>query len=475
MSQPSAFPEASSPTAASVAASPAAGRARGVPRLLGWAAGGVVLLLLAGAAARALTNSNQARALAEDSAADSVRDVLTIRAKRGTGPRAVTLPGTLRGQQEATVYARSSGYLARWTKDIGDSVQRGELLAVIEAPEADLELAQAVAVRDQVRARAALAQSSLVRWEDLGKLDAVPRQELDERRAAQGQAVADLAAAEANVKRLQTLAALRRVVAPFNGVVVRRNAEVGALVSTSNARELYHLADIDTLRIELAVPQAYAADVQPGQAVQVRWPERPALNLEGRISRAAPGIDTATRTRLVIVDLPNPGRQLLPGSYVDVQLRGAAGTKGANTKDKSPEKAPEKPAENAAEKAAGKGPDKPAEQAAVNAPSVLTVPANVLQFRQDGPRVVLVQNERAVLRNVKLGRDLGREVEVREGIGPQDWIVLNPPDTVTEGERLRAQAAPEDKPRSGAAVAGAASAATAASTATGVAGSVAAR
>jgi RND family efflux transporter MFP subunit len=437
MSHPSTVPQASPSPPAPLHDVPATGRTTGAPRRIAWAAGGLVLLLLAGAAARALTNSNEARALAEDTAADSVRDVLTVRAKRSTGPRAVTLPGTLRGQQEATVYARSSGYLARWTKDIGDSVQRGELLAVIEAPEADLELAQAVAARDQVRARATLAQSSLARWEDLGQRDAVSKQDLDERRAAHGQAVADLAAAEANVKRLQTLAALRRVVAPFNGVVVRRNAEVGALISTSNARELYHVADVDTLRIELAVPQAYAADVQPGHTVQVLWPERPGLKLEGRISRAAPGIDTATRTRLVVVDLPNPGRKLLPGSYVDVQLRGAS------VKDNKDGKANEKPNDKAG--------DKPGEQvaakSAADAPSVLTVPANVLQFRQDGPRVVLVQNERAVLRNVKLGRDLGREVEVREGIGPQDWIVQNPPDTITDGERLRAQAAPEDKPR----------------------------
>lgn len=387
----------------------------GTLRRAAWWSASLVLLLTAGAAARVLSNAQRSSELTEASSAGVIRQVLTVRAKPAAGLRNLTLPGTLRGRQEAVVYARTGGYLKRWTKDIGDTVRRGELLAEIDAPEIDQELSQSRAVRDQVQARAQLAQSSLARWESMLAKEATSAQEVDERRAARAQAVADLAAAEANIKRLEALVALRRVVAPFDGVVVRRNAEVGALVSATNARELYALAEIDTLRIDLAVPQAYAASIQPAQAVQVRWPERPGLLVEGRISRAAPGIDAATRTRQVVIDLPNPDRKLLPGSYVDVQWQGSS-------------------------------PRAAAGAASGEAPRVLTVPQGTVQFRQEGPRVALVQNDHIVLRNLTLGRDLGRDIEVLSGLSPKDDIVLNPPDSITDGEQVHAQAAPVDKP-----------------------------
>jgi RND family efflux transporter MFP subunit len=388
-------------------------------RRAAWWAAALLVALAVAAGTRALGNARQSRALADEAAADEARPVLTVRARPGSGMRSLTVPGTVRGRQEAAVYARTGGYLKRLTKDIGDTVRRGELLAELDAPEAEQELGQARAAREQVAARAALAQSSLQRFESLIERDAVSRQEIDERRAALAQAHADLAAADANVRRLQALAALRRVVAPFDGVVLRRTTDIGALISTTNGRELYYLAEIDALRIDLAVPQTYANDLQPGQAVRVRWPERPGLVVEGTISRTAPGIDIATRTRQVVIDLPNPQRRLLPGSYVDVQLAGGN---------------------------AGKGDAKGTKAGASAAAGPLLAPAGVLQFRKDGPRVALVQDDRVVLRSVTLGRDLGREVELLSGVGPQDALVLNPPDTLNEGDRVSAQAAPEEKP-----------------------------
>jgi RND family efflux transporter MFP subunit len=392
---------------------PAPAASGGSLRRTGWWAGALVLLLAAGGVARALDNARQQRAAARASDAGALRHVLTVQpARAGGAARALTLPGTLRGAQEAALYARTGGYIQRWTKDIGDPVRRGDLLAELDAPEADEELRQARATRDQVRARAALAQSSLARWEALGSQGAVSRQELDERRAAHTQGTADVAAADANVQRLEALRGLRRVVAPFDGVVVRRNAEVGTLIngSATAGRELYAIAQVDTLRIDLAVPQAYAARVDVGQAVSVRWPEKPGLAVEGRISRTAPGIDPLTRSRQVVIELPNPGRQLLPGSYVDVQLFGAPTAKGGAT-----------PA------AAAAGP--------------LTVPPGALQFRHDGPRVALVKDGRVVLRTVKLGRELGKEVEVLSGLSADDTLVIHPPDSIGDGEPVEAQAA----------------------------------
>jgi RND family efflux transporter MFP subunit len=378
-------------------------------RRAGWWTAGLVLLLLTGAAVRGYSNTRAAAQLADENANDAVRAVFTVTPKPVARGRNVTLPATLRGLQEAAVVARTGGYLQRWTKDIGDRVKAGELLAVIDAPEAEEELRQARATLEQVRATAALTQSALVRYEQLGERDAVSKQELDERRAARAKAGADLAGSQANVKRLETLAALRRVVAPFDGVVVRRNAEVGQLISTGTARELYYLAQTDRLRIDLAVPQVHAADVQTGQAVQVRWPDRPGTPTPGRIARTAPGLDTATRTRQVVIELDNPGQRLLPGAYVEVVW--------------SPPKSRATGADS--------GP--------------LVVPTGVLQFRQEGPRIAVVEQGRIALRNVQIGRDLGRTVEILEGIGPKDHLVLNPPDVIIDGEAVSARAAPEDK------------------------------
>jgi RND family efflux transporter MFP subunit len=377
-------------------------------RRAGWWTGGLVLLLLTGAAVRGYSNTRAAAQLADESANDAVRAVFTITPKPVARGRNVTLPATLRGLQEAAVVARTGGYLQRWTKDIGDRVKAGELLAVIDAPEAEEELRQARATLEQVRATAALTQSALVRYEQLGERDAVSKQELDERRAARAKADADLAGAQANVKRLEALAALRRVVAPFDGVVIRRSAEVGQLISTGTARELYYLAQTDRLRIDLAVPQVHAADVQTGQTVQVRWPDRPGTPTPGRIARTAPGLDTATRTRQVVVELDNPGQRLLPGAYVEV-VWAPPKARGAD---------------------AGDGP--------------LLVPTGVLQFRQEGPRIAVVEQGRIALRNVQIGRDLGRTVEILDGIGPKDQLVLNPPDVIVDGEAVSARPAPDD-------------------------------
>jgi RND family efflux transporter MFP subunit len=381
-------------------------------RRLGWISLAVLLLLGAGAAVRVHGNIRQSEALAGQTVATATRSVLTVRPRAGA-TRSVTLPASLRGQQEAAVYARTSGYLKRWTCDIGDRVRAGDLLAVIEAPEADQELRQARAARDQVSARVALAQSSQARFESLAERDAVSRQELEERRATRTQAEADLAAAAANVRRLEALEQLRRVTAPISGVVVRRNTDIGALVTgSSSGKPLFELADIETLQIDLAVPQSHAAGLQAGQSVKVRWPDRPSQVAEARITRVAPGLDAATRSRQVVLDLPNPAHRWLPGAYVDVQIT---------------------PPETVRAAASGSG---------AGDSAVLVVPTTVLQFRQDGPRVALVREGHVDWRTVRLGRDLGREVEVHSGLQPRDEIILNPADTLMAGEAVLVSAMP---------------------------------
>lgn len=365
-----------------------------------------LLLLLGGAGARAYVNAVHAASVARSTEQLAVRTVLTTQAKPGQGQRTVGLPATLRGQNEAAIHARTNGYVKAWKKDIGDKVKRGDVLALIDTPEIDQELAQAQATLEQVKARLALTTSSLARWEGLRERDAVSAQELEERRAARQQAQADLAAAQANVRRLQQLHDFGSITAPFDGVVVRRNVEVGALVAAGSAtttKELFYLAQADALRLTVAVPQAYAADALVGKEVGVKLLEKPNLPLKGEVTRVAGGIDVATRSVLVEVALPNKEGKLMPGAYVEVSLPLS------------------------------------------NANRVLTLPPNTLQFRQDGPRVAVVEEGGTVaLKPVKLGRDMGRAVEVLSGIGPKDVVVLNPHDTILDGEKVAARPAPPE-------------------------------
>ncbi|AWI55303.1 efflux transporter periplasmic adaptor subunit [Aquabacterium olei] len=370
----------------------------------------LAVLLLAGGA-RTWVNAEQARAVRAGTEAAAVRSVLFIRPEVARGERTLTLPATLRGRQEAAIHARTNGYVKAWKKDIGDRVKQGEVLALIDTPEVDQDLAQTRATLQQIQARLELTRTSLARWESLRGSNAVSQQELDERRSAFQAAQADLAAARASVQRLEALQQFGRIVAPFDAVVVRRHVEVGALVAAGSAtanRELYYLAQDDVLRLTVAVPQSHLDGVKVGQSVSLRLLERPPLKLAGMVRRVAGGIDAATRSAQVEVEVPNAGGQLKPGGYVEVGLE-----------------------------LAGAGP-------------TLFVPPTAVQFRQDGPRVAVLNEDQSLsLRPVKLGRDLGRSVEVIEGLSADEAVVLNPPDTVQAGERVRASEAPKEAPKDG--------------------------
>jgi len=377
----------------------------------GWIAGAVVLTLVAGAGLRVLAASRHDKALADTTAGNAARSVLVAHPRPAEGKATLTLPGSLRGQVEAALYARTSGYLRSWSKDIGDRVRKGEVLAVIDAPETEQEQLQARAAREQVKARLGLAETTLARWRDLRERDAVSQQEVDERAAALRQAQADLAAADANLHRLDQLLSFRQIVAPFDGVVVRRNVEIGALIGAGNngaARELFHLAQTDPLRVSIAVPQTRAADVRVGQEVTLRLIEKPQLAIAGRVARSAGAVDADSRTMTVEVDVPNADGKLLPGAYVEVALALAGGAR------------------------------------------PLVVPAGALQYRQDGPRLALVDDAgKVVLRTVKLGRDLGKSVEVVAGLAASDRIVLNPHDAIEAGEAVIATLAPAPAEKDG--------------------------
>jgi len=314
--------------------------------------------------------------------------------KSGGEAQTVVLPGTLQGYVQAPIAARASGYLKKWYKDIGSRVKQGELLAEIETPEIDQQLSQAVAAREQAASSLALASSTYERWEALRKRDAVSQKELDEKKSADAQAKANLAAAAANVERLRQLEGFKRVLAPFAGVITRRNVDVGDLIDAGcgAGRALFVMAQTDPLRVYVNVPQSYAHLVKPGQQVSVTQQELRGQSFKGEIVRTAGAIDAQTRTMQVEVMLANQDGKLLPGAYVQVALP-----------------------------LAGSG--------------ALTVPTNVLLFRAEGPRVAVVGADGKVqLRAVKIGRNFGEVLELLDGVGPQDRLVLNPPDSLNDGD-----------------------------------------
>src|SRR5271157_4077606 len=285
--------------------------------------GGFLAVLLMGGIAVLVMRSFQATALAAATEAHAKRYVTTIMPQAAGNGLPLTLPGTLLGINEATVYARSNGYILRWTKDIGSSVKKGELLAEITAPELDQELSQAIAAREQAASSENLAKITAQRWKSLREKDAVTQQDLDERQSAYLQAQANLAAAQANVARLHDLLGFNRVVAPFDGVVTSRSIDVGDLVDAGNGgagKALFAVAQVDPLRLYVYVPQVYARQVKVGDPVTVTLAERVGEQYRGTVARTARAIDTATRTMQVEIRVPNPTNALIAGSYVQVTL-----------------------------------------------------------------------------------------------------------------------------------------------------------
>ncbi len=354
----------------------------------------VLVLLLIGGGLSFWRNHSQAKALAAATAKSTVVNVVVVHPEMAGSSQALSLPGTLLGMVESPISARASGYLTRWTRDIGAPVKKGELLAEISSPEVEQQLAQAVASRQQAASALSLAKTTMDRWKALLEQRAASQQEYDERRSAYEQATANLASVDANIQRLRELTSFTRVVAPFDGVVTRRNVNVGDLIDANSTKPLFVLTQSSTLRAYVYVPQAYSKGVQVGQTVNLTQAELPGQTFKGSVTRTAKAIDPASRSLQVEVGIDNSGGQLLPGSYVQVEM--------------------------------------PLAQH-----NGLTIPVNALLLGGEGPRVALVGADSKVkLLPVALGKDFGMKIEVLSGITAEDRVVLNPPDGLEEGDTL---------------------------------------
>ncbi|WP_322102889.1 efflux RND transporter periplasmic adaptor subunit [Paraburkholderia sp. J41] len=357
----------------------------------------VALLLAAGATRTIVSNLMSSHHLVDVTKQNAKQYVSVVQPKPSGADGRLVLPGTLRGYVEAPIYSRANGYVRKWYADIGAHVRQGQLLADIDTPEIDQELAQAQAQRDQSASTLSLAKTSFDRAQQLRQRDAVSQQELDDRQGAYNQGQANLAAADANVRRLAEMKSFQRIVAPITGIITQRNVDIGDLVNAGNGgagHALFAIAQSDPLRLYLDVPQTYAQQVTVGEHVGVSEQEMPGVTFDGTVTRTAQAINVATRTLQVEITLPNHDGKLLPGAYVQAALH-------------------------------------------TDSKGLLTVPGNTLLFRAEGPRLAVVDaNGKIKLKAVEIAQDLGQTLEIGHGIDPGDRIVVNPGDSIADGDTV---------------------------------------
>jgi RND family efflux transporter MFP subunit len=352
---------------------------------------------------RARTRAAVALAKETEQAAVASVDVVSPRYD-GSGGELV-LPGNAQAYQDTPVYARTSGYLKSWHFDIGAHVKKGQLLAEIEAPELDKQLLQARANLATAEAKLNIATITANRTERLLKTNSISTQERDNAVAA---AAADKAIVESNraeVARLEQLQSYERVYAPFDGVITARNTDVGALIAAGagSAKELFHLGSTGKLRVYVDVPEVWSRIVRAGVRATLTLAEFPNRVFPCILVRNAGAIDPASRTLLAEFDVDNPSGELLPGAYVQLHLKLPSSV------------------------------------------SPLTVPSNALLFRAEGVSVGVVRNDRVHLVPIRVGRDFGASVEVQSGVQPQDAVILDPSDSLTDGMPVRIHAVQESK------------------------------
>lgn len=368
---------------------------------------------------RAVLNANPGRKALPEAG------VVTV--QRAPSEFDLTLPGTIQSETEAPLYARADGYVRRRLVDIGDRVSAGQLLAEIDSPEQDQQIREAEAgVRrsesmerqsghaiEQSRANLELARVTHERWSSLVAKGVLAKQEGDEKRSAYVARQADVAAAESGLAsarealaashaalgRLREMQRFRKVVAPFGGVITARNIEVGSLVgagSSSAVRELFRIAKISVLKVQVNVPQSEVQLIRVGTSIDVTVDELPRQIFTGHVVRTANALDPASRTLLTEVSLPNPGGRLLPGMYANLVFH-------------------------------LRRPDPP-----------VLVPATALLLGAQGTRLAVVgQGGKIHYQPVTVGRDYGAQVEIVSGIAEGQKVVMNVTDEMPEGTPVK--------------------------------------
>ncbi|HWF18172.1 MAG TPA: efflux RND transporter periplasmic adaptor subunit [Verrucomicrobiae bacterium] len=310
--------------------------------------------------------------------------------KSGAG---LMLPAEVRPWLEASIYAQVSGYLSNWLVDIGAQVKQGQVLAEIDTPEINQQLEQARAQLILAQANLDLAKITDARWQSLVKRAAVSEQEAAEKSAGRAVAAANVQATAANVQRLEDMKSFQRVIAPFNGTVTLRNVDIGDLIiSGSGGKQLFHLAQNGKLRVYIRVPEPYAVGISPGQSAELMISEVPGRTFPVKVVTTSKAVSPVSRTLQVELEADNSDGLIFPGSYAEVRLSDAS----ANPR--------------------------------------LVLPSNTILFRAAGLQVGIVGTNNTVeLRQVQVGRDFGRTIEILSGVTSTDRVIVNPPGSLANG------------------------------------------
>jgi RND family efflux transporter MFP subunit len=360
---------------------------------------GIIALVAAGATAGdgLITRARSNEELVQWTNAQAVPTVALAKVARGAADRSLVLPGNIQPFSKAAIYARVGGYLKSWQQDIGAHVKAGQLLATIDTPDLDQQLAQAKAALASAQANAQLASLTAQRWKTLLTQQIVSQQATDNSTsdAASKKAIAD--AAQANVRQLEAMESFKTVVAPFDGVVTRRNTDIGALINAGSAgQELFEVSDLHRVRIYVQVPQSYSAELRPGLKATFEVPQYPGRKFDATLVTTSNAMDANSRSMLVELQADNAAGELSAGAYcrVDFQLSGD--------------------------------------------PNTARVPATALIPADRGTQLaVLGSNGKAVLKSIRLGRDFGDSVEVIAGLSPSDRVIDSPPETLQAGDQVQ--------------------------------------
>ena len=362
----------------------------------------LAVLILVGAVAGFIPRLRQRSEAQNDVATLAATTVTVVSAEPGKASDGLVLPAEVQPMLQASIFARVSGYLKKWNVDIGARVTAGQVLAEIDTPEIDQQLDQARAQLGVAQANLNLAKITDARWQTLLASKTVSKQEADEKSAAVAVNAASVEAERANVRRLEETQGFQRVLAPFAGIITARNVDIGDLISNGGARELFHLAQTEALRVYVRVPQTQAADIRTGQTAEVLVPELPEEPIPAKVVTTSEAVSATSRTLLTELQADNSKGRIRIGSYAQVRF------------------------------------------ASITAAPALTLPSSVLLFRAQGLQVGVVNAQGLVeLRKVELGRDFGQRVEILSGVTAADKVIATPFDSLVSGMTVRVANASE--------------------------------
>lgn len=352
-------------------------------------------LLVSGIVERVHTSA----ALRTETADMAVPTVSVVSPQRTAPTQEIVLPGNVQPYVTAPIFSRTNGYLQAWYFDIGAHVKKGQLLAVIATPEVDQQLGQSRSNLSTAEANLRLAEITKNRYEGLLRTHAVAQQDVDNAVGTYNANKSIVEADQANVKQLEALQSFEKIYAPFDGIITARNTDVGALVDSGSSggvkTDLFHLSQVDRLRVYVNVPEEYSQGTTSGLKADLTLPEFPGTKFTGKLVRTAQAISFDTRTLLAEVDVTNPTGKLLSGSYAEVHFKVPGNV------------------------------------------STYVLPTETLLFRKEGLRVAVVKDNKAQLLPVTAGRDFGNAIEIISGLQGNESVIVSPPDSTIDGEKVQ--------------------------------------